>query len=104
MQITLSPTRGDAPRTLNRSGDIITVDGEPFDFSQIAEGDTLPREAVTGNWLASDVTRTSGVLHFRVVFPHGGGAPTETRFPSPITVTENGPITLPPYDTPEAAP
>lgn len=98
MNLSFSPVGDLPPRTLSRTGDILTVDGEAFNFGQIAEGDTLPRDAVSGDWLASDVTRIAGVLHLTVVLPHGQNAPEATRFPAPITITQDGPVALPAYN------
>jgi hypothetical protein len=97
MKITLSPMRGDAPVMLEKSADVLVVNGERFDFGPVGEGDVLPRDAVSGNWLASDVTRRNGTLHLAVVLPHGRCAPSETRFPAPVHVTQDGPVPLPPF-------
>jgi hypothetical protein len=99
MNITLSPQRrDDGPLTLSRQGDVLTINGTAYDFSQLPDGATLPREAVECQWLVSDVERIGGVLHLTLLLPHGGTAPEATRFPAPLTVTDNGPITLPPYE------
>tara|TARA_R110002020_G_scaffold304014_1_gene519773 strand:- start:1450 stop:1776 length:327 start_codon:yes stop_codon:yes gene_type:complete len=99
--ITFSPLSGDTPMTLEKQGGALIVNGEAFDFGFLADGDTLPHSAVSGDWLASDVTRTDGDLHLTVRLPHGPNAPEETRFPAPITATQDGPIALPPYDAPQ---
>ena len=98
MQITLTPQRRDDTLTLTRSGDVLTINGEAFDFTAIPEGGTLPRDAVACDWLAGDVTRAGGVLHLTLILPHGADAPLETRFPAPITLTGDGPVALPPYE------
>ena len=103
MKITLSPIRGNAPIALKKQGDTLIVNSEAFDFSFLSEGDTIPRDAVTAGWLASDVTRTHGDLVMTVVLPHGANAPQETRFPDLITATQDGAITLPIYETPQGA-
>lgn len=97
----LSPVRGDTPITLEKQGNTLIVDGETFDFAFLSDGDILPKDAVSGDWLASDVVRVDGVLHLTVSMPHGQNAPHETCFPEPITATKDGPIDLPPYDTQE---
>lgn len=99
MHISLAPVRGDTPRRLHREGDVLTVDGVAYDFSALPEGATLPRDAVQGDWLASDVERTGGVLRMTVILPHGAAAPEATRFPAPIMAPQDGPIPLPPHDT-----
>ena len=103
MQVILSPIRAETPLTLHRAGDVLTVNGEVFDFSGIPEGATLPREAVSGDWLASDITRQGGSLQMTILLPHGANAPEETRHPAPLVLTTNGPVTLPPYDAEEVS-
>ena len=98
MKITLSPMRSDTPLTVARDGDTLTINGETFDFSEVAEGATLSREDAGCQWLAGDVRREDGVLHMTLILPHGPNAPQETRFPAPITVEDDGPIEIPPYD------
>ena len=95
MQITLTPMNRDDRLTLERSGNVLTINGEAFDFTAIPEGGTLPRDAVACDWLAGDVTRSGGVLHLTLVLPHGANAPQTTLFPAPITLTGDGPVTLP---------
>lgn len=103
MHITLSPVRMDEALALSISGDVLTLNGEALDLSDIPDGATLPREAVEGcPWLAGDISRIDGELHLALVLPHGARAPGETRFPAPLTVTPDGPVALPPYDTEDA--
>lgn len=99
MQITLSPARRDTPLTLSRTGDALTLNGEVFDFTPLPEGATLPRAAINSDWFAGPVARLGGTLHLTLLLPHGASAPQETLFPAPLTLTGNGPVTLPPYDT-----
>lgn len=98
MQISFTPKRLDRKLTLDRQGDVLTINDEAFDFGPLKEGDTLPREAVACDWLASDVTRVDGELHLGLTLPHGNDAPKETRFPKPMSVTEDGPVDLPLYE------
>ena len=95
MKIRFSPIRSDANLTLVRAGDVLVVNGEAYDLSGIPEGATLPREAVAGDWLASDVRRLGGQLVLTLRLPIPAEAPTAARFPEPITVETDGPITLP---------
>jgi len=98
MQITLTPQRRDDRLSLVRSGDVLTINGEAFDFAALPEGGTLPRDAVACDWLASDVTRTEGVLHLTLILPHGVDAPQATLFPAALTLTGDGPVALPAYE------
>lgn len=97
MKITFSPMRRDDTLTLSKSGDTLTVNGEAFDFSDLPDGARLPCEEVGCDWLASDVERVEGVLRLTLVLPHGPQAPQERLFPAPLTLTEDGPVALPPY-------
>ena len=102
MQISFTPTRCDTALVATRQGDVLTLNGEAFDFTALSEGDVLPREAVTCDWLASEVTREGGALHLTLILPHGADAPEETRFPQPVTLTGDGPVPLPPYEVVQA--
>lgn len=101
MRINLTPMRRDDRLDVSIAGDVLTVNGDSFDFSALAEGDRLPRHAVACDWLASDVTRTDGGIVLTLILPHGAAAPDKMLFPAPITVTEDGPVTLPSQETPQ---
>lgn len=103
MKIEFSPARSSGRLALSKSGAALIVNGESFDFGFLQDGQLLPRAAVTGDWLASDVTRVGSTLHLTVTLPHGPNAPEETRFPAQVTVTGDGQITVPPYDVEEDA-
>jgi len=100
MRITLTPIRRNQTLTLVKTADTLTVNGELFDFSGIPEGATLPQEAIACEWLASDIERVGGQLHLALILPHGANAPPETLFPVPITLETDGPVLLPPYESP----
>lgn len=96
MKISLVPQRRDDTLTISKAGDILTVNGEAFDFSGVVDGTPLLRENVACDWLASDVERVNGELNLSLIMPHGPDAPAGTKFPAPITVTADGAIDLPP--------
>jgi hypothetical protein len=98
MRITLSPVRLDTPMTLQRHGDVLTINGEEFDFGGLPEGAVLPAVAVASPMLAGDVTRVSGVLSLTLILPHGAMAPQDTLFPDLLILTGDGPVDLPPYE------
>lgn len=101
MHITFSPCGGMPPITLAREGDTLIINGEVVDFSGLADGGVLPAEDVSSTHLVGDVRRKDGVLHLTLILPHGPNAPEETRFPAPITVEDDGPVEIPPYDAPQ---
>lgn len=101
MEITLTPQRRDDDLRLEKTGDILTVNGESFDFSEVPDGATLPRWAVACAWLASDVERINGRLHLTVLLPHRAGASDAVLFPDPIVMDGDGPIDLPTEEMPD---
>jgi len=97
MKINLSPQRRDDQYTLAKQGDTLIINGGVFDFSQLAEGDILPADAIDSEFFAGDVTRTGGQLVLTLLLPHGYPAPEETRFPAPILNPPDGTVVLPVY-------
>ena len=65
MRITLSPIRSDAPRTLHRSGDVLTIGGVVHDFSGLPEGSALPRAAVDSLASRHDIAALDTVLKLK---------------------------------------
>lgn len=97
MKITFSPIRMDEALIANVAGDVLTLNGEALDFGPLPTGATLPRAAITSDWVAGDVSRdASGELTVPLLLPHGANPPYETRFPTPVVAGE-GPVALPAY-------
>lgn len=101
MKLTFIPMRREDRLVLHRRGDVLTVNGEDFDFTPLPEGATLPREAIQCQWFAGRVERIGGVLHIALVLPHGPQAPESTRFPEPLVFDGDGAIPLPSWSRPE---
>lgn len=95
MIINLSPDRHARPLIATRAGNVLTINGEPFDFTQLPEGATLPAEAIASDWIIGPVSRIDGELHLTLRLPHGPNPSQAVAFPEPIHVTEDGPIPLP---------
>lgn len=95
MHIILSPQRIDKELTASIAGDIITLNGDAFDFSVIPEGATLPAEAVSSDWIVGEVNRTGGKLQMTLLLPHGPNATEAQRFPADIIDPPDGELALP---------
>lgn len=95
MQIKLSPQRLDGTLIASKAGDVLTLNGEAFDFGPVPEGATLPAEAIASDWIVGPVSRIYGELHLTLLMPHGPNPSLAVAFPEPIHVTEDGPISLP---------
>jgi len=95
MVINLSPQRRDDTLTVSKSGDVLTINGTEYDFSQVPEGGLLPQDAVDCPWLASDVERIDGELVLTLLLPHGANASEAARFPEPLMDVPDGTVVLP---------
>ena len=95
MLINLSPTRSDRTLEITKTGETLTINGIPYDFSQLPNGATLPREAINCEWIVSDVNRINGEIELTILLPHGANASHEARFPEPIVKTNDGQVVLP---------
>lgn len=84
-----------APLTASLTGDVLTLNGIDFDFTQLPEGGTLPGEAIASDWIIGPVSRINGELHLTLRLPHGPNPSRAVAFPEPIHVTADGPIPLP---------
>jgi hypothetical protein len=95
MIIKLSPTRSDKELSITKTGETLTINGVPYDFSQLPNGATLPREAIGCEFIVSDVNRVNGEIELTILLPHGANASHEARFPEPIIKNDDGQVVLP---------
>jgi len=101
MRISFSPQRRDDTLTISRAGDILTINGEAFDFSSLPEGGTIPAGEVPCEWIVGSVHRIDGVLHLTLLLPHGPNPSPAVAFPEPIVLTVDGPVSVPHDPAPE---
>ena len=95
MHISFSPQRRDATLTVSKAGDVLTINGEKLNLEPLPDGATIPAGEIPCEWISGPVERIDGEIHLTLILPHGANPPPEVAFPEPITVTEDGPITLP---------
>lgn len=99
LKLNLSPVRSDESQPIvSVAGDILTINGEDFDFSVIPDGATLPADGIESDWIVGGVSRVDGEIELTVKLPHGANAPESTRFPAPIINPDDGAIMLPAYN------
>ncbi len=65
--ITQTPQIREMVSTISWVGDIYQIGGEEFDFSQLLDGEILPKEATGSDLIASDVKRVGTELFFTYV-------------------------------------
>ena len=92
MRITLSPTRNETRLTLERKGSTLVFNGDEVDLR------TYRSEETSHDWIVDQPTKVGKEWQVQIRLPHGPNAPDETKFPAPLSVIEDGPVSLPPYE------
>lgn len=95
MKISFSPIRSDEQLNMFLDAEILTINGTPYDFSALAEGEVLTQDSLGCDWLASDVTRVNGEVELTLILPHVADAPHQILFPAPIEQVQDGEIRVP---------
>lgn len=92
-KISFSPQYSDRSLSLEKQGDTLIVNGDPLDFSDLPDGTEYPEEAIDNHFVIGGVSRDGDAVHLTVLFPYAASGHFDT--PDAITVTRDGPITLP---------
>ncbi|WP_176038777.1 hypothetical protein [Brucella tritici] len=96
MIIYFSPIRSDRDLGLSKSSDILTVNGDILDFSDLPEGGEYPPEAIENDFIVGGVKRIDGEIHITIMLPYRNPtAPRSVTFPDPVFVSVDGDIALP---------
>lgn len=95
MRISFSPQRRDETVTVVKTGDILTINGDAFDFSDLPDGATIPAGAVPCEFIAGPVERIEGELHLMLLLPHGPSPEPWQAFPEPVIDPPDGSLDLP---------
>ncbi|MGS0738823.1 hypothetical protein ACVBEG_20340 [Pseudomonas sp. GG8] len=95
MRIKLSPSRNDDTLSVVKMGNILTINDVTFDFSQMKDGDTLPRSAIQSEWFVGDVDNTGGELTLTLLLPLPVNFSQEQAFPVDLTNVPDGPVVFP---------
>ncbi|WP_207848829.1 MULTISPECIES: hypothetical protein [unclassified Pseudomonas] len=95
MRIELCPLRSDNTLSVIRSGDSLEINGEVFDFSPLADGDTLPATEINSQWFAGQVDRVDGKLALTIFLPLPINFSPEQAYPEPLLDVPDGAVNLP---------
>lgn len=95
MIIKLSPQRRDDLLEVVKTGQVLDINGEEFDFSAIPDGATLPRSAIDSEWFAGDVEMISGDLVVTLLFPNPANYSPAQAFPVDLVGVPDGPVAFP---------
>lgn len=89
------PTDENPLLKVSKRSDVLTINGERFDFRPVTEGATLPRAAIDCPWIAGDVTRVGGELIVPLILPCSPDASQAALFPADIVSPPDGNLELP---------
>ena len=95
MKISLSPQRRDDVLQVSKSGDILTINGQAFDFSELPDGATIPSGEVPCEWITGPVERIGGDLHLTLILPHGPNPSPAVASPASLVDPPDGVLDLP---------
>lgn len=95
MIIRFSPQRRDDTLEIRKRSDVLTINGERFDFRVIPDGATLPASAITCDWIAGDVSRINGQLIIPFILPHGPEPSDAVMHPADLVDPSDGIVELP---------
>jgi hypothetical protein len=79
--INLYPVRREESLIAIKRGQVLTVNGEHFDFSRMADGDSLPASALTSKWITGSVDNVAGNLSLTLILPLPANFSPEQAFP-----------------------
>ncbi|WP_404938381.1 hypothetical protein P7C00_06690 [Pseudomonas sp. JDS08PS003] len=100
IKIYLSPILMDGRLEVLTNGYELTVCGDVFDFSELPLGYELALTDIDSIFFAGPaIMSADGDLEVTLLQPYSDpDAPMSTRFPEPILVSTDGPVTLPQQD------
>ena len=104
MRISFSPQRRDDSLSVQKQGDVLTINGELFDFSGLPDGGTIPVGMVPCPWIIGPVERVDGAIQLTLILPHGANPEQHVAFPAPVTVVEDGAVPIPFSEAPTEEP
>lgn len=94
-KITLSPQYSNNILKIEKSGSFLKINGEPYYFGTLNDGDEIPRDAITSDLIIGSITKENGVVNITILRPYSNiNAPESVRFPMQIMLTEDQIITF----------
>lgn len=90
-KISLSPQYSENTLELEKSGSILKINGIPYDFSSLNDGDEIPADAIDNDVIVGSITKDNGVVNLTILMPYNDiDAPEHIRFPQPVLLAEDG--------------
>ncbi|GFM48950.1 hypothetical protein K5D38_05170 [Pseudomonas cichorii] len=95
MKIYLAPQRRDDSLEVVKSGNVLILNGEPFDFTRMVDGDTLPASAISSPFFVGNVDNIGGELELTLILPLPANYSHAQAFPEPLLNVGDGPVVFP---------
>lgn len=99
MRIALSlfapPPQEFTPLSVTKSGDILTINGEVFNFTSLPDGADVPAGEVPCEWIFGPVQRVAGELHLTLRFPLASSTEPWATWPLVLEAVPDGAVDLP---------
>lgn len=95
MRVSFSPQRRDGILAVSKLGDILTVNGEAFDFSLVPDGATVPAGEVPCEWIVGPIERIEGDLQLTLLLPHSPKPSAAVAHPAPLIDPPDGQLAIP---------
>lgn len=80
---------------VSKRSDVLTINGERFDFRPLPDGATLPSAAIDCEWISGDVTRVDGQLIITLRLPLDQDSSPAACFPADIINPPDGNVSIP---------
>lgn len=88
MHIIFTPQRRDDSLSVSKQGDVLTINGDAFDFSTIPDGGEIPE--VPSELIIGPVSRTSDQIQITLIRPYGATASEADISPAPLENAQDG--------------
>ncbi|AHF68674.1 hypothetical protein [Pseudomonas cichorii] len=95
MKIFLAPQRRDDSLEVVKNGSVLILNGEPFDFARMVDGDTLPASAISSPFFVGNVDNIGGELELTLLLPLPANYSHSQAFPEPLINVGDGPVAFP---------
>lgn len=95
MHITLTPQRSEDRLEVSKAGEILTINGQQFDFTSLPDNSIIPAGDVPSPWVFEAVKRIGDVLYLTLILPHGPNPSEAVAFPAPLANPPDGVLALP---------
>ena len=93
MKINLIPQINSNILKLSKKGDVLSINGEKYDFSSLKDGEYINAADIPNDFIFNRVERVGGEIVLSVIFPYTFSSKNVEL--EPIIVTKDGNIELP---------